>query len=57
MMVIQDVKKYILKSFDAKRTWFYFPLFSFFEQNIDGRIPNEFQLPLTPQDLTNFCNR
>ena len=22
------------QSFDAKRTWFYFPLFSFFEQNI-----------------------
>jgi len=45
------------ESFDAKRTWFYFPLFSFFEQNIDGRIPNEFQLPLTPQDITNFFNR
>jgi len=39
------------ESFDAKRTWFYFPLFSFFEQNIDGRVPNEFQLPISPQDL------
>jgi hypothetical protein len=39
------------KSFDAKRTWFYFPLFSFFEQNIDGRIPNEFQLPISPEDI------
>jgi len=41
------------ESFDAKRTWFYFPLFSFFEQNIDGRVPNEFQLPISPQDLQN----
>jgi len=39
------------ESFDAKRTWFYFPLFSFFEQNIDGRIPNEFELPLDMDDL------
>jgi len=45
------------ESFDAKRTWFYFPLFSFFEQNIDGRIPNDFQLPLTPQDISNLFNR
>jgi hypothetical protein len=45
------------ESFDAKRTWFYFPLFSFFEQNIDGRIPNEFQLPLTPEDITNLFSR
>eukprot|EP00092_Neocalanus_flemingeri_P100210 GFUD01127975.1.p1 GENE.GFUD01127975.1~~GFUD01127975.1.p1 ORF type:complete len:471 (-),score=133.53 GFUD01127975.1:170-1582(-) len=43
------------ESFDAKRTWFYFPLFSFFEQNIDGRIPNEFQLPLSPEDVKNGC--
>jgi len=42
------------QSFDAKRTWFYFPLFSFFEQNIDGRIPNEFELPLTSVDLHNI---
>jgi len=39
------------ESFDAKRTWFYFPLFSFFEQNIDGRIPNEFQIPVSVDDL------
>jgi len=39
------------ESFDAKRTWFYFPLFSFFEQNIDGRIPNEFELPVSMQDI------
>jgi len=39
------------ESFDAKRTWFYFPLFSFFEQNIDGRIPNEFQPPVCVDDL------
>jgi len=45
------------ESFDAKRTWFYFPLFSFFEQNIDGRIPNEFQLPLTPHDIKCIFSR
>jgi len=45
------------ESFDAKRTWFYFPLFSFFEQNIDGRIPNEFQLPVTPQDISDLWKR
>jgi len=44
-------------SFDAKRTWFYFPLFSFFEQNIDGRIPNEFELPVSPQDIKNVVRR
>jgi len=49
------VSKY-QESFDAKRTWFYFPLFSFFEQNVDGRVPNEFELPLSPRDLSNlYC--
>jgi len=50
------VTKYQEK-FDAKRTWFYFPLFSFFEQNIEGRIPNVFQLPLYPHDVTDAFNR
>lgn len=50
------VSKY-QESFDAKRTWFYFPLFSFFEQNIDGRVPNEFELPLSPEDVKSFLNR
>lgn len=45
------VSKYVKTSFDAKRTWFYFPLFSFFEQNIDGRVPNEFELPIIPGDI------
>jgi len=49
----QEVKT----SFDAKRTWFYFPLFSFFEQNIDGRIPNEFELPISPQDVRNIVKK
>jgi len=43
------------QSFDAKRTWFYFPLFSFFEQNIDGRVPNEFELPVTCEDIQAFA--
>jgi len=53
------VSKYqeVRTSFDAKRTWFYFPLFSFFEQNIDGRIPNEFELPISPQDIRNLVKR
>merc|ERR1719187_1207140 len=45
------------ESFDAKRTWFYFPLFSFFEQNIDGRIPNVFELPLSPHDVNQAVTR
>lgn len=45
------------ESFDAKRTWFYFPMFSFLEQNIEGRIPNVFQLPLSPQDITHATTR
>jgi len=45
------------ESFDAKRTWFYFPLFSFFEQNIDGRVPNEFQLPISPKDIKDEISR
>ena len=47
----------LLQSFDAKRTWFYFPLFSFFEQNIDGRIPNEFELPISPLDVRNIVKK
>jgi len=50
------VSKY-QESFDAKRTWFYFPLFSFFEQNVDGRVPNEFELPVYPQDFSNIYTR
>jgi len=45
------------QGFDAKRTWFYFPLFSFFEQNIDGRIPNEFALPLTLDEVSYIAHR
>merc|ERR1719447_994359 len=51
------VSKYVKTSFDAKRTWFYFPLFSFFEQNIDGRVPNEFELPITPADTKALFQR
>ena len=39
------------RSFEAQRTWFWFPLFSFFESGIDGKIPNEFQWPLTVKDV------
>jgi len=50
------VSKY-QESFDAKRTWFYFPLFSFFEQNIEGRIPNVFELPISPNDVNQAVTR
>merc|ERR1719187_1503564 len=49
------VSKY-QESFDAKRTWFYFPVFSFLEENVDGRIPNVFELPLAPQDISDALN-
>jgi len=49
------VSKY-QESFDAKRTWFYFPVFSFLEENVDGRIPNVFELPLAPQDISHVLN-
>jgi len=42
--------------YDAKRTWFYFPMFSLLEQHINGRVPNEFELPLDPMDISNTCN-
>merc|ERR1719244_2382529 len=41
-------------SYEAKRTWFFFPLFSFLEQNVDGRIENEFELPLSPINIRDF---
>ena len=39
------------KDYDAQRAWFWFPLFSFFESGIDGKIPNEFAWPLTIKDV------
>ena len=35
----------------GQRSWFYFPLFYFFESNIDGKVPNEFEYPVTHRDL------
>ena len=43
-----DVKE---TSYEAQRAWFWFPLFSFFESSIDGKIPNEFAWPLTMYDV------
>jgi len=45
------------QSSDAKRTWFYFPMFSFFEQNVEGRIPNVFELPISPHDVNQAVTR
>ncbi len=50
-------KKMTSRSFDAQRTWFWFPLFSFFESGIDGKIPNEFEWPLTVQDVRDAGSR
>ena len=33
-------------SYDAHRVWLWFPMFSFFESKIDGKIPNEFEWPI-----------
>merc|ERR1712029_1207074 len=39
------------KSFEEQRAWFWFPLFSFFESSIDGKIPNEFDWPISMYDF------
>ena len=39
------------KSYEEQRAWFWFPLFSFFESNIDGKIPNEFDWPINMYDI------
>ena len=41
-------------SYEAQRTWFWFPLFSFFESSVDCKIPNEFAWPITLTDLKDF---
>jgi len=39
------------------KVWLWFPLFSFFESSIDGKIPNEFEWPITVKEVkTNFYN-
>ena len=43
-------------SYETQRSWFWFPLFSFFESEIDSKIPNEFQWPLTMCDLKDYYN-
>jgi len=40
------------QSYEEQRTWFWFPLFSFFESSIDGKIPNEFGWPIAMSDIT-----
>ena len=38
-------------SYEAQKVWLWFPLFSFFESGIDGKIPNEFAWPITMHDV------
>ena len=44
-------------SYDAQRAWFWFPLFSFFEHGIGGKIPNEFEWPLTLRDAKDILKQ
>ena len=44
-------------SYDAHRVWLWFPMFSFFESRIDGKIPNEFEWPITFSDVYDGCNK
>lgn len=44
-------------SYDAQRAWFWFPLFSFFESGIGGKIPNEFEWPLTLKDVKDILKQ
>ena len=39
------------KSYEEHRTWFWFPLFSFFESSIGGTVPNEFDWPISMYDF------
>jgi len=47
----QDNLVFKSKSFEEQRAWFWFPLFSFFESSIDGKIPNEFDWPISMYDF------
>ena len=38
-------------SYEAQRVWFWFPLFSFFESGVDGKVPNEFAWPIRLHDV------
>ena len=43
---------------EAQKTWLWFPLFSFFESGVQGgKIPNEFEWPMTFQDCRDAFNR
>ena len=41
----------------GQKAWFYFPLFYFFESKIDGKVPNEFEMPLTLKDIRQAKNK
>ena len=44
-------------SYDAHRVWLWFPMFSFFESKIDGKIPNEFEWPISISDVTGVLDK
>ena len=43
---------------EDQQTWFWFPLFSFFESGVQGgKIPNEFEWPVTVKDAKGILNK
>ena len=42
------------KRADEKRTRIWFPMFSYFEANVHGTVPNEFEWPLTREWLASL---
>lgn len=47
-----------LRQPDRKRTMFWFPMFGYFEANVDGIVPNEYEWPLKyPKSLSSFLDK
>ncbi|EDO42625.1 predicted protein [Nematostella vectensis] len=42
---------------EDKRTKVWFPLFSFFEENVNGRVPNEYEWPLKIPEFLKFRSK
>ena len=47
----ENLVEFKSKSYEEHRTWFWFPLFSFFESSIGGTVPNEFDWPISMYDF------
>ncbi|XP_040563590.1 sphingomyelin synthase-related protein 1 [Lepeophtheirus salmonis] len=42
---------------EENRNWFWFPLFSYFEEGVHGQIPNEFEWPLTLKECVYWIDK